>query len=59
MEKVMSENYMYKVCYQMDNFVVFKYFKTIDTALDFCKSKGYDVLEIKRYNDESNVYACE
>jgi hypothetical protein len=52
MEKIM-ETPLYKVCYLLDKFMVFKFFKSIDDVADFIRGKADSVLEIKRL--EKNI----
>ena len=39
---------MYKVCYMLDNFVVYKFFKSIDDVADFIRGRANTILEVKR-----------
>lgn len=50
------ETPMYKVCYMLENFMVYKFFKTIDDVADFIRGKAYSVVEIKRVDEQhSNI----
>jgi hypothetical protein len=49
---------MYKVSFfpnpEEHNFVFFKWFKTAEDAFQFAESRSEDILEIKKYDNQTN-----